>query len=80
MREVGEGEAHHATESLLSCGVPELKPDFEAVDIHFLGNEEGTGGRGHVPGIKLVLCVPMEETGLPDAYVGTSDWDLVWPL
>jgi hypothetical protein len=77
--EVGEGEAHHATEPLLSCGVPELKTDLEAVDIHLLGNEEGTGGRRHVPGIKLVLCVPMEETGLPNACVG-SDWDLGWPL
>jgi len=73
MRGVGKGEVHHATKSFLSCGVPELKAHLEAVDIHLLGNEEGTGSRRHVPGIKLVLCVAMEETGLPDACTGTSD-------
>lgn len=68
-----EGEAHHATKSLLSSRVPELKADFEAVHVYLLSNEEGTGSRRHAPGIELVLCVPMEQTGLPDAYVGTSE-------
>lgn len=80
MREACKGEAHHATKPLLSCRVPELKADFEAVDINLLGNEEGTSGRRHVPGIKLVLRVAMEETGLSNACVGDIGVDLGWTM
>lgn len=72
MRVGGKEEADHAAESLLSCRVPELEADFEAVDVNLLGDEEGTSGGRHVPGIKLVLCIPMEKTGLSNAYGGIT--------
>ena len=71
--ERGREEAYHAAKPLLSCRVPKLKTNFEAVDVYLLGDEEGTGGRRHVLGIELVLCVPMKQASLPDACVGVSE-------
>lgn len=37
------------------------------MDGHFLGDEKRPAGGGGVPGIEPVLCVALEQAGLPDA-------------
>lgn len=69
-----ERGADHAAKSLLSCCVPELEANFEAVDIDLLSDEEGTGCGRDVLGIKFVLRIPMKETRLSDACAEISEW------
>lgn len=61
---------HHASEPLLSSSVPQLQANLEAVHIDLLRYEEGAARRSCVLGVKLVLGVAIEETGLSDACWG----------
>jgi hypothetical protein len=63
--------ADHASKSLLSCGVPKLQTDFDAVDKNLFGYKKGAAGGGGILWVELVLGIPIEETGLANSWEAT---------
>jgi hypothetical protein len=63
----------HTSKPLLSCSVPELETNLDAVDMDLLCDEKGAAGRSGVLGVELVLSVALEEGGFAYTRVAHDD-------